>query len=57
MLKHGFVQKMEDILDNETKITHEDLAKKVIIYNLDIIYINIINYYITSYISRLKKLF
>ena len=44
MLKHGFVQKMEDILDNETKITHEDLAKKVIIYNLDIIYINIIYY-------------
>jgi hypothetical protein len=28
-MKHGFVQEMEGILDNETKITHEDLAKKV----------------------------
>jgi nucleosome binding factor SPN SPT16 subunit len=29
VMKHGFVQEMEGILDNETKITHEDLAKKV----------------------------
>lgn len=28
-MKHGFVQEMESILDNETKITHEALAKKV----------------------------
>lgn len=29
VMKHGFVQEMESILDNETKITHEELAKKV----------------------------
>lgn len=30
VMKHGFVAEMESILDNETKISHEDLAKKVI---------------------------
>jgi nucleosome binding factor SPN SPT16 subunit len=29
VLKHGFVQEMEGILDNETKITHDELSKKV----------------------------
>lgn len=29
VLKHGFVQEMESILDNETKITHEELSRKV----------------------------
>jgi nucleosome binding factor SPN SPT16 subunit len=29
VLKHGFVQEMESILDNETKITHDELSKKV----------------------------
>lgn len=29
VLKHGFVQEMENILDNETKITHEELSRKV----------------------------
>jgi len=29
VMKHGFVQEMESILDNETKITHDELAKKV----------------------------
>jgi nucleosome binding factor SPN SPT16 subunit len=28
-MKHGFVQQMESILDNESKITHEELAKKI----------------------------
>eukprot|EP01032_Pedospumella_encystans_P025026 gene25026-28292_t len=29
VMKHGFVQEMESILDNETKITHDALAKKI----------------------------
>ena len=29
VMKHGFIQEMESILDNETKITHDALAKKV----------------------------
>jgi hypothetical protein len=28
-MKHGFVAEMENILDNDVKITHQDLAKKV----------------------------
>lgn len=29
VLKHGFVPKMEDIIDNSTKVTHEKLATDV----------------------------